>query len=306
MSLRARAGALVSRATGFEQRLDAVRAQVGGLESRLLRSSEATILREAEFGVFSQFGEDGIIQYLIRRVEIDNEIFIEFGVEDYSESNTRFLLVNDNWRGLVMDGGDSHVAFLRRTGLDWRHEIEAKVAFIDRDNVNALIASAGIRGDVGLLSVDIDGNDYWVLDELDVVSPRILVVEYNSNFGPEAAVTVPYNPAFERGKAHWSHLYWGASLRALDGLATSKGYALVGGNSAGNNAFWVREDVLGDLPRATVDEAYAVSRFRESRDESGGLTYVRDRRDRLAIIRTMPLWDVEAERTVTIAERFGV
>jgi hypothetical protein len=306
VSLRARVGALVTRATGFEQRLDAVRAQVGGLESRLMRSAERAGVREAEFRVFSQFGEDGIIQYLVQRVPIENEVFVEFGVEDYSESNTRFLLVNDNWRGLVMDGGDRHLAFIRRTGLDWRHDIEAKVAFVDRDNINRLIASAGIRGDIGLLSVDIDGNDYWVLEAIDVVSPRILVVEYNSNFGPEAAVTVPYDPDFERRRAHWSQLYWGASLAALDGLARRKGYALIGGNSAGNNAFWVREDVLGEVPRVTVDEAYAVSRFRESRDESGALSYVRDQRARLAIIRNMPLWDVEAERTVTVADRFGL
>jgi hypothetical protein len=296
----------VSRATGFEQRLDAVRAQVGGLESRLLRTAEPAGIREAEFRVFSQFGEDGIIQYLVQRVPIENKVFVEFGVEDYSESNTRFLLVHDNWRGLVMDGGDSHLAFLRRTGLDWRHDIEAKVAFVDRDNINGLIASAGIRGDIGLLSVDIDGNDYWVLEAIEVVSPRILVAEYNSNFGPEAAVAVPYDPAFERGRAHWSNLYWGASLSALDGLARRKGYALVGGNSAGNNAFWVRDDAVEEVPRVTVAEAYAVSRFRESRDESGALTYVRDQRARLAIIRNMPLWDVEAERSVTIADKFGV
>lgn len=306
MSLRARVGALVTRASGFEPGLDALRAQVGGLESRLLRTTEPTDLREAEFRVFSQFGEDGIIQYLAQRVPIENEVFVEFGVEDYSESNTRFLLVNDNWRGLVMDGGDRHLAFVRRTGLAWRHDIDAKVAFVDRDNINGLIASAGIRGDIGLLSVDIDGNDYWVLEAIDVVSPRILAVEYNSNFGPEAAVTVPYDPAFERGRAHWSQLYWGASLAALDGLARRKGYALVGGNSAGNNAFWVREDLLGNLPRAAVDEAYAVSRFRESRDESGALTYVGDQRTRLAIIRHLPVWDVEAERTVTVGERFEV
>jgi hypothetical protein len=306
VSLRARAGALVGRATGFEQRLDAVRAQIGGLEARLLRTAEPAGVRDAEFRVFSQFGEDGIIQYLLQHVPTPNEVFVEFGVEDYSESNTRFLLVNDNWRGLVMDGGDSHVAFLRRAGLDWRHDIEAKVAFVDRDNIDGLIASAGIRGDIGLLSVDIDGNDYWVLEAIEVVSPRILVVEYNSNFGPEAAVTVPYDPAFERGRAHWSQLYWGASLSALDALARRKGYALVGGNSAGNNAFWVREDVLGDLPRVPLDEAYAVSRFRESRDESGALSYVRDHRARLAILRNMPLWDVEAERTVTVAAKFGV
>ena len=306
MNLRAQVGALVARATGFEQRLDAVRAQVGGLESRLLRSSPPGSVRDAEFRVFSQFGEDGIIQHLVGRVPVEYEVFVEFGVEDYSESNTRFLLVHDNWRGLVMDGGDRHVAFLHRTGLDWRHDIQAKTAFVDRDNINGLIAAAGIGGDIGLLSVDIDGNDYWVLDAIDVVSPRILVVEYNSNFGPEASVTVPYDARFERGRAHWSQLYWGASLPALDALARRKGYALVGGNSAGNNAFWVREDVRGELPRASVDDAYAVSRFRESRDESGALTYVRDTRARLAIIRHLPLWDVDAERTLTVGERFGV
>jgi hypothetical protein len=306
VNVRGRVAAVVSRATGIEQRLDAVRVQVGGLESRLLRTSAPGGIREAEFRVFSQFGEDGIIQYLVQRVPIENEVFVEFGVEDYTESNTRFLLVHDNWRGLIMDGGEKHVAFVRRTGLDWRHDIEAKKAFVDRDNINGLIASAGISGDIGLLSVDIDGNDYWVLHAIDVVSPRILVVEYNSNFGPEASVTVPYDSRFERARAHWSHLYWGASLAALDALARRKGYALVGGNSAGNNAFWVREDVLGDLPRASVDDAYAESRFRESRDEAGELTYVRDRRARLAIIRHLPVWDIEAERPLTIGERFDV
>jgi hypothetical protein len=306
VNIRAQVGALVARATGFEQRLDAVRAQIGGLESRLLRSSEPTNLRDAEFRVFSQFGEDGIIQYLIQRVPIENEVFVEFGVEDYSESNTRFLLAHDNWRGLVMDGGGAHEAFLARTGLDWRHDIQGKTAFVDRDNINGLIRSAGIEGDIGLLSVDVDGNDLWVLEAIDVVSPRILVVEYNSNFGPEAAVTVPYDPRFERDRAHWSHLYWGASLAALDRVARHKGYVLVGGNSAGNNAFWVREDVAGALEPVSVEHAYAVSRFRESRDESGELTHVGPREARLRLIRDQPLWDVEAERTVMVAERFGV
>jgi hypothetical protein len=306
VNLRGQVGALVARVTGFEQRLDAVRAQMGGLESRLVRDSEPASLRDAEFRVFSQFGEDGIIQYLVGRVPIENEVFVEFGVEDYSESNTRFLLMHNNWRGLVMDGGRAHEGFLKRTGLDWRHDITGRTAFVDRDNINGLIRSAGIEGDIGLLSVDIDGNDLWVLEAIDVVSPRILVVEYNSNFGPEATVTVPYDPRFERGKAHPSHLYWGASLAALDQVAGRKGYVLVGGNSAGNNAFWVREDVAGDLARAAVKDAYAVSRFRESRDESGQLTYVGPREARLRLIRDQPLWDLEAERIVTVGERFGI
>jgi hypothetical protein len=301
-------GAASIQAAQLSTEMDRLRRQVGGLEAGRVRALPPDGVRDAEFQVFSQFGEDGILQFIVGHVPVplESEVFVEFGVEDYTESNTRFLLVHDNWRGLIMDGGEKHAAFVRRTGLDWRHDIEAKTAFVDRDNINGLIAAAGIRGDIGLLSVDIDGNDYWVLEAIDAVSPRILVVEYNSNFGPEAAVTVPYEARFERGRAHWSQLYWGASLSALDALARRKGYALVAGNSAGNNAFWVREDVLGDLPRASIREAYAVSRFRESRDESGALTYVRDHRARLAIIRHLPLWDLEAERTLTIGERFGV
>jgi hypothetical protein len=283
-----------------------LQAQLGGLEARAVAALGPHELRRAQFSVFSQFGEDGILQFLIQRVPIERDIFVEFGVEDYSESNTRFLLMHDNWRGLILDGGATHIEFLRRTGLGWRHQLDAVSAFVDRDNINALIGSAGIEGDIGLLSIDIDGNDLWVLAAIEVVSPRILVVEYNSTFGPQAAVTVPYDRRFQRGEAHYSHLYWGASLAALDRVAARKGYRLVGGNSAGNNAFWVREDVAGDLPAVTVAEAYAPSRFRESRARDGSLSLVGDHRERLALMREMRLWDLDAEREVTVGEHFAV
>jgi hypothetical protein len=289
----------------LQRELDALRVQLGGLESRSVAQLPPDRLRDAEFTVFSQFGEDGILQFLVQRIPIEHEVFVEFGVEDYHESNTRFLLVHDNWRGLIIDGGRTHVDFLRATGLGWRHHIDAVSAFIDRDNIDDLIRSAGIEGDIGVLSVDIDGNDYWVLERIEVVSPRILIVEYNSTFGPEAAVTVPYDPAFVRGEKHASWLYWGASLAALTRLADRKGYALVGGNRAGNNAFYVRRDVLGDLLEVAVADAYAPSRFRESRGPGDELSYVSDHRDRLALFIEMPLWDLDSEATVTVGERFG-
>jgi hypothetical protein len=288
-----------------EQReMDAMRIQLGWLQSRAV--AEIDDITEAEFQVFSQFGEDGIIQYLIGRVRIENEVFIEFGVEDYSESNTRFLLVHDNWRGLIIDAGSDHREFLRRTELDWRHQIDAVTAFIDRDNINELIRDAGVEGDIGLLSIDLDGNDYWVLEAIDVVSPRILVLEYNSLFGPEAAITVPYDPKFDRSKANSSWLYWGASLGALTRLAVSRDYALVAGNQAGNNAFYVRRDVLGGIPEVSVAAAYRPSRWRDSRGPGGELTLVSEHRDRLELIAEMVVWDVEAERELTIAERLAL
>jgi hypothetical protein len=277
--LRGAAGtlrALSSQAASIQTELDHLRELVGGLESRRVAGLGPGDIRAAEFRVFSQFGEDGIVQFLVQRVPIENEVFVEFGVADYRESNTRFLLVHNNWKGLVLDGGDAVHNFLRSSALAWRHQIDAKTAFIDRDNINSLIANAGISGDIGLLSIDLDGNDYWIPEAIDVVSPRILVVEYNSTFGEEAAVSVRYDPAFVRWEKHPSWLYWGASLAAMTRLANEKGYALAGGNLAGNNAFFVRRDLLGELPELSVAQAYRPSRFRESRDRNDELTYVSD------------------------------
>ena len=275
---------------------------IGALHARHVRGAHFDDPREAEFRVFSQFGEDGILQYLIAQVPIENEVFVEFGVQDYRESNTRFLVEHDNWRGLIMDAGSEHIGFLASDPFGWRHDVLGIEAFITRDNINQLIAGAGIGGDIGLLSVDLDGNDYWVLDAIDVVSPRIMVCEYNSIFGPTEAVTVPYDAAFERGRAHYSHLYWGASIAALHEVAVRKGFTLVAGNSAGNNVFFVRSDVAGELRSQSPEQAWAASRYRDSRDEEGHLSFVASHRDRLRLIADMPLVDVRSGEQRTVRE----
>ncbi len=283
--------------------LDPLKIQLGWLQSRTARAAET--LRDAEFKVFSQFGEDGIIQFLTARVEIETDTFVELGVEDYSESNTRFLLTQDNWSGAIIDAGDDHLEFLRTSELGWRHQINAVQAFIAGDNVNGLISGAGIEGDIGLLSIDLDGNDYWILEAIDVVSPRILVAEYNSVFGAEAAVTIPYDPGFRRHDAHYSGLYFGASLAGLARLAGEKGYALVGCGSSGNNAFFVRRDVLGELEPLEPADAYVASRFRESRGPEGELTLIGDHAERRRVIGAMPLVDLESGARITVSDLDG-
>lgn len=250
-------------------------------------------IRDAEFKVFSQFGEDGILEYLIRQIGIpaDKQSFVEFGVESYRESNTRFLLMNRNWRGLVIDGSADHMEGVKKSALAWRHDLTAVAAFIDRDNINRLIEEGGLSGEIGLLSVDIDGNDYWVWESIDVISPIIVVAEYNSVFGPDLAITVPYDPRFVRSEAHHSHLYWGASISALATLAGRKGYDLVGGNSAGNNVFFVRRDCLGELKVVSPAQAWVESRFRESRDPQGALTFLTGSK-RFGEIAHLPVVDV--------------
>ncbi|MDA9519248.1 NADH dehydrogenase [Bradyrhizobium sp. CCBAU 11434] len=268
-------------------------------------ASQGTIddIRGSEFKVFSQFGEDGIIQYLIRQARIPAHCrsFIEFGVESYDEANTRFLLVNNNWRGLIIDGDLSNVRRVRSSSIYWRHNLVAVDAFVDVDNINGIFSENGFVGEIGLLSVDIDGNDYWVWDKIEVVNPMIVVAEYNSVFGPRHAVTVPYNKTFVRSRAHSSNLYWGASLGALVQLGERKGYAFVGSNSAGNNAFFVRRDCLNGQRVLTAAEGYVESQFRESRDEAGRLTFLSGAA-RLREIGNMLVYDVEHDSLVKLGD----
>jgi hypothetical protein len=288
-----------------ERDLDRLRILLGQLHAARVRSLEpGAPLREAEFRVFSQWGQDGILEHLLTHVPVETDTFVEFGVQDYRESNTRFLLQHRNWRGLVMDGSEANVAAIRDADLYWRYDLQAVHAFITAENINDLIREAGIGGDIGVLSIDIDGMDYWVWESMDVVDPRVVVCEYNSLFGADAAVTVPYEPGFRRAEAHWSHLYFGASLPALTELAESKGYRFLGCTSAGNDAFFVREDCLSGLRPVTVEEGFVAGRARESRDEAGRLTYL-DRASARDVIGGMELEDVRTGSRLTVRDLDG-
>ena len=224
---------------------------------------------------------------------VPRRVFVEFGVQDYTEANTRFLLTNDQWSGLILDGSAEHIAAVRQSPIYWRHNLKAVQAFVTRENINDLLREHGISGEIGLLSVDIDGNDYWVWEAIDAVNPAIVVVEYNARFGPERAVTVPYDPAFVRENAHYSCIYYGASLAALVGLGRRKGYAFVGSNRAANNAFFVRRDLLpASLPERTAAEGWRPCQFRESRDRAGALTFL-DPQAEAALLSTTKLVEVE-------------
>lgn len=272
-----------------------------GLVWQLQQRSPLPGIQSAEFKVFSQFGDDGIIQYLIHVVPGLADTFVEFGVQDYSESNTRFLLANDNWRGLILDAGEAEIASVQARDDYWRYDLTSVHAFIDRDNIDRLIGDAGFRGEIGLMSVDIDGNDYWVWERIEVVKPTIVIAEYNSLFGSTRAVTIPYDPAFDRTRAHSSNLYWGASLPALCRLADRKGYAFVGSNRAGNNAYFVQRDRLGPLRPLSADEGYQECRYRESRDPEGRLTYLSGSA-RLEAIEDMQVHDLESDTLVRLRD----
>lgn len=270
-----------------------IREALGRIEDRQIVAAGDGDLAASEYRVFSQWGEDGILARLARHVKVPRKVFVEFGVETYVESNTRWLLINGGWSGLVLDGSDENIATIRRDPIYWQHPLKAAQAFVTRENINELLVSHGLSGEIGLLSVDIDGVDYWVWEAITAVSPAIVVAEYNSLLGPERAVTVPYAPDFQRGKAHHSHSYYGVSLAALVALGNRKGMAFVGSNRAGNNAFFVRRDLLTPpLRELTTAEGYVRRGFREARDPEGKLIFPTFEEE-AAIVNTLPWVEVQ-------------
>lgn len=268
---------------------------------KMTEESAISKLQNSEFKVFSQFGEDGILQYLIRETGItrDETVFVEFGVQNYLESNTRFLLINNHWRGLIIDGTREHIDFIQNQNIYWRHDLTALHAWIDRDNINQLIDNAGFSGNIGILSIDIDGNDYWIWEKIEIVNPIIVVIEWNSVFGPKFSVSVPYEPKFDRETAHYSNLYWGASITALEHLAAKKNYMLVGSNTAGNNLFFIRKDRIGKLTQLSAKEAYIESRIRDSKNTLGKLNFLAGDKRRLEIL-DLPLIDTRNDQATTL------
>jgi len=249
---------------------------VGSLLSNQQYSMNSRNINDYEFRIFSQFGDDGIIQYLIKHISIENEIFVEFGVENYLESNTRFLMMNNNWSGFVMDGSEDAMNSLKNQNWYWRYSLISKAVFIDKENINELLANTGFSN-IGLLHIDLDGNDYHILTEINLskLNPSILILEYNSVFGNDRAITIPYDKAFVRTNSHYSNLYWGASLPALNHAASKKGYSLIGCNLAGNNAYFIKNSLLNDkVKKLSIEDAFRESKFRESRNKDYSLSYL--------------------------------
>lgn len=281
--------------------VDALQMAIGRIESRQLQSVYSDNLQDYEFSVYAQSGEDGIIQHLLQKIKPIRPIFVEFGVQNYTESNTRFLLQDRNWSGLVIDASPTYIEYIKADPIYWRYNLKAECSFIDAENINTILKRNGIGGDIGLLSVDIDGNDYWVWKAVDCISPAIVICEYNSLFGSQHKVTIPYDSSFYRTTAHFSNLYFGASLAAITQLGCEKGYQLVGSNATGNNAFFVRNDLVGNLPMYTPEQVYVKAQFRESRDVQGRPSFL-GFEEAFAMISEMPLYDIDLASNIKVRD----
>ena len=264
------------------------------LNNQIIKNSNN--LNDYEASIFSQWGEDGIINYLIDIIKPKEKTFLEFGVDNYDESNTRFLLFNKNWSGHIIDGSKKNIDYIKQSYYYWKYDINAYCKFIDCENINDFLKSK-IKKKLSLLSLDIDGNDYWVLKELDLnyFNPEILICEYNSLLGSKYALTTPYDKNFTRSKK--DYLYYGASIQAFTKLCKKKGFFLVGSNLNGNNLFFVRDDFRNKFEEKNPEQVFQYSKFRESRDKEGNLTF-KNYEQSQKIISSYEFYNLETEKKV--------
>ena len=200
-----------------------------------------------ELKAFSQNGEDGVIAEVLRRTGVGPRRFVEFGAEAGLEGNCVFLAEVLGWSGLFMEAASGPFSLLQQRFRD-RPSVTTLQAAVTPQNVNDLIRSAGLEGDIDVLSIDIDGHDYWVWKAIHVVRPRLVVIEYNAHIPYPDCLTQPLS---ESGPWQGTD-FFGASLAALEHCARGKGYRLVHTDLAGVNAFFVRADLAAPFPSCEV------------------------------------------------------
>ncbi|MDC0417209.1 hypothetical protein OAL74_02035 [Candidatus Pelagibacter sp.] len=230
-------------------------------------------LSDVEFSVFSQFGEDGIINWIIDKLDSIPKIFIEIGTQDYWESNTRFLLKLKNWKGYLIEANIDDVKKIKTQSIYWQNDIKVIHKFIDKDNILSTLNKNVAEKEIGLISLDIDGNDYWILEKIENIKPYIFVCEYNPIFGDLNLISTLYDPFFDRTKKHYSNMYFGCSIKALIDLMDKKHYTFLGSNSKGMNAFFIRNDLIENFRISIRNKKIFKPTIREARDEKGRLNF---------------------------------
>ena len=216
-------------------------------------------LTARRFSLSSQNEEDGIIHAIFDTVGDGSRRFVEIGAGT-NGGNSGFLASECGWSGMMLEANEDRLSKLKMHFEPLG--ITCLGNWVARENINDFIRDSGCEGEIDLLSIDIDGNDYWIWEAITACSPRLVIIEYNSLFGPDRAVVVPYDPEFDRHRfveaAEGGHYYFGASLQALSRLAEQKGYRLVVTEPRGVNAFFLRNDVGQEIPACDPSSAYRM------------------------------------------------
>ena len=222
-------------------------------------------IKNVGFRNFSQFDEDGILLYIFSIIGAQNKTFIDIGSSDGINSNCANFAINHGWHGLFIDGNDKTINFGKKfyqqhpdTNL---YPPKFICSFVQKENINQIIKKANFNREIDLLSIDIDGNDYWIWKALDCVSPMVVIIETNIEFGTQSIV-VPYDKNHIYPGKHPQYI--GASVKAMIKLAHKKGYRLVATNLYGFNTIYIKKGI-GEkyLPEITYKDVLKHPRNKE-------------------------------------------
>lgn len=245
-------------------------------------------LSETGFKVYSQTDEDGILLFIFSIIGAGSKKVVEICAGNGIECNAANLIINHGWLGLLVDGNPEMVLqgrkFYETNRQTYIYPPTFVNAWVTRDNINKIIRDNGFAGEIDLLSIDMDGNDYWIWQAIDVVQPRVLVLEYQDIIGSEKSLTVPYKDdfnAYEYPLTNGSPNFCGASLTAFVKLARQKGYRLVGCNRYGYNAFFIQNSLgESEIPEIKADECFKHPRV------------IRDMKARFPLVKDYPWVEV--------------
>jgi hypothetical protein len=240
------------------------------LMKKLLTPAEMPSLKDVGFRVYSQFEEDGILLYIFSIIGTTNKRVVEICVSDGFECMATNLVINHGWNGLLFDGDEKFVEqgnkFFAFNPSTFLHPPLFKHAWITRENVDQLINENGFSGEIDLLSLDIDGNDYYIMEAITVIKPRVIICETLNVIPSDLALTIPYEPDFS--KMQTSHPdFVGVSLLAMKKLLKKRGYRLVGGHRFGFNAIFMLDGIGTEyFPEVTVESVHdnSYTKFRNA------------------------------------------
>ena len=261
---------------------------------------------QTNYKVFSQNGEDGIIQYLIKTLKLNHIKFVEIGTEDYSESNTRYIFQTMRCDGLIIDPLKNLETIVRKNIPEfWKNKLTIINKFVTPENINSLLDNNNFQNNIDLFSLDIDGIDYWIIKKLKKNISKIFVAEYNPYFGPDLEITVPNINNFNRTSYHHSNLCWGVSLKSLIKIMIEKNYTFVGSNDLRNNAFFVSNDHIDKIKikKLNLENLFEFTNatYRESRDQNGNLSFIEPKKI-LHEIKDCEVIDLKSDKLVKIRE----
>lgn len=240
--------------------------------------SEIETLSDVEYKIYSQNGEDGILDYLLKQLDINKPKFIEIGVGDYSEANTRFIFERASTEGIIIDCIENLEELVKKNTQIWRGNLNIINKKVNSENINEILSENNVLKNLDIFSLDIDGIDYWIINEMPKNFSKIAILEFNPLFGDKLEITVPNKKNFIREEYHYSNLCFGMSLKAAINIMKKKNFYFIGTNLFRNNAFFIshdfkKEKFFKNLKINSLNK-YTDFNFLESRDKNQKLNYL--------------------------------